>query len=60
MSEMVVQARRAMKNSFKIDLDFYHSYVANVAMVIYDRHSDKLSIEECNTLADQILKKIFT
>lgn len=51
-------ARRTMRDSFKRDPDFRHGYVANVAMLLHDRHGITNHAKR-NKAAEEIIDLIF-
>lgn len=64
----IKQARKTMREAFEDDPGFRKAYEANIAMLIYDnqqltrKSKNRLDLEygeDCNVLADQILKLIF-
>lgn len=65
MSRKIVKARRIMRKAFEADPDFRRVYEANIAMLIYDGQTDRVSMnlntkEGCNDIADRILTLIFS
>lgn len=55
-------ARETMREAFKTDDDFKHGYVANIAMLFYDRYGKGNYItnrEKRNQAAEDILDLIF-
>lgn len=62
MGKAIADARKVMRDSFKKDPDFRHTYQANIAMLLYDRRKEfsNKKLEDCNKLADMIIDLIFT
>lgn len=53
----IKNARATMHDAFEDDAGFKQSYIANIAMLLYD--NSKLSHEESNILSPMLLKLIF-
>lgn len=56
--EGIKKARETMRTAFDKDPDFKMSYIANIAMLLYDHH-DITNYEKRNVAAEDILKLIF-
>ena len=54
-------AREIMNKALKDDEGLYQGYKANIAMCIYDsrRNDGRLNHQECNEVADKLIKLIF-
>ena len=39
MSKEIARARKTMSDAFKKDKDFEYTYIANIAMLLYDRYN---------------------
>lgn len=57
-SSKIVAARKTMADAFEADPSFREGYVANIAMLLYDRHGIR-DFEERNKAASEILDLIF-
>jgi len=53
----IAEARRTVRDAFKEDPDFKHSYIANIAMLLYDELG--LKKEKRDEMSDKILRLIF-
>ncbi len=49
-----------LKRSLKSDPMYAHAWKCNIAMPIYDNCKGKLTIVECNEIADRLMKHIFS
>jgi len=63
-SIQIQHARKVMRDAFVEEPDFKHSYVANVAMQMYDRlyelgYKPKLRPEDREAVAEAIINLIF-
>ena len=59
MSEKIQKARKTMRDAFKKDEGFRQGYVANIAMLLHDRHGI-IAYDKRNKAADEILELIFS
>jgi len=63
----IQKARKTMRDAFDADSDFKMSYIANIAMLLYDRlekegimlPNEIANYEKRNAVAEDILKLIF-
>lgn len=59
MSNEIAKARKVMVDAFKEDPDFKQGYIANVAMLLYDRKWLKRPLRDRNEAAEAVLDLIF-
>ncbi len=57
MSEEIADARRIMREAFERDRAFKKTYIANVAMVLYDEPG---IMDNRERVAEKILDRIFS
>lgn len=53
------KAYRKLTKAMKDDPDYAHSWMCNIAMPIYDNSKGKLSLQECNEIADILMSHLF-
>jgi hypothetical protein len=54
----IVVCRGVMRETLDAVPEFRQSYIANIAMVIYDKLGE-CCVDECNDIAELILQKVF-
>lgn len=54
----IKKARKTMRDAFDADPDFKMSYIANIAMLLYDHHGIT-DYDKRNAAAEDILKLVF-
>ncbi len=54
----IAKARKVMRDAFEKDDGFKEAYIANIAMLLHDRHGIT-NYEKSNAAAEDILKLIF-
>jgi hypothetical protein len=54
----IAKARKVMRDAFEKDEDFKESYIANIAMLLHDRHGIR-NYEKRNAAAKEILELVF-
>lgn len=57
MKNEIAVARKTIRDAFAEDEEFKQSYIANLAMLLYDELG--LEIEDRNRVSEKILKLIF-
>jgi len=60
----IQKARKVFADAFDKDPDFRHTYMANIAMLLYDnlherKYKPKLKPEDRNAVAEKIIDLIF-
>ncbi len=57
----IQKARKAMRDAFERDAEFKEGYIANIAVLLYDRHgiTDYNKLIARNAVAEDILQLIF-
>ena len=55
----IAKAYRALTQAMRDDPDYAHSWQCNIAMPIYDGAKGKLTIEEANIIADNLMRHLF-
>ena len=61
MSNSISLARKTMSDAFKKDKDFEYAYIANIAMLLFDRYNKAQfrNVEKRESAAKDILNLIF-
>ena len=61
MSNSISLARKTMSDAFKKDKDFEYTYIANIAMLLFDRYNKAQfqNVEKRERAAKDILNLIF-
>ena len=55
----IKHARKVMRKEFAKDEGFRETYVANIAMCIYDNQHTKISQITCTEIAEQLINLMF-
>lgn len=53
------KAHRVLVMAMQDDPEFAHAWMCNIAMPIFDGAKGKLTIEECNHLAEDLMRHLF-
>jgi len=53
------KAYRTLSRAMQADPDFAHSWQCNIAMPIFDGSHGKLTLEEANAIADDLMSHLF-
>lgn len=54
----IAKARKTMRDAFDKDEDFKYGYIANIAMLLHDRHGIT-NYDKRNAAAEDILQLVF-
>lgn len=54
------RAYRKLCKSMQDDPSYAHSWMCNITMPIYDNAKGKLTIHECNDIADRLMQHLFS